>query len=270
MKKILSIITLLFIIYACDDDPGDEVIESVQADFQVRLINLAENYTYTDVTPYFITSLKISDPDQIENVWLRLINSSGSDVIKDKVVMIDDGNESSHGDEKAEDGIYSAKINMNQQTASGNYIIEFYVEFLIGKKLETRKVSLGSFNYNNSGINYAPELTYLNAPDTITVLGNRALAVIELTVTDQNGPGDIENVFFISTNPSGQSNNQKFFLLDDGNAFDSGDTLAGDNIYSIIIEANTSTTKGTYIFDFVSLDKGGAYSDTLSHNITIQ
>jgi hypothetical protein len=59
-------------------------------------------------------------------------------------------------------------------------------------------------------------------------------------------------------------------MYDDGNLSGiSGDDIAGDGIYSIIIQLPPNTQKGKYRFEFQAIDKSNASSNILTHYIYV-
>jgi len=50
----------------------------------------------------------------------------------------------------------------------------------------------------------------------------------------------------------------------------SGDLLAGDGIYTLLIQINQQNQKGTYRFEFRARDRGGEFSNIIDHYVLIQ
>ena len=94
------------------------------------------------------------------------------------------------------------------------------------------------------------------------------VSLITVKAADENGLSDIKTVSFISHKPDSTTNGP-FYLLDDGEDF-SGDQVAGDGIYSIIIKVLPSNIKGTYRFEFQAEDRRGALSNIIKHNVVIK
>jgi hypothetical protein len=59
-------------------------------------------------------------------------------------------------------------------------------------------------------------------------------------------------------------------LYDDGNTTLHGDLVAGDGIYSLLIQVIPSNEKGTYRFEFQAKDRSGALSNIINHSVLIQ
>jgi len=103
-------------------------------------------------------------------------------------------------------------------------------------------------------------------PDTVVVTATvEILTSLEATDPDENG--DIEGVYFSVYRPDGTVS-QKIFLFDDGNP-ENGDAIAGDGIYSRLIEVNEYNDKGTYRFEFQAENKAGSLSNIINHFVLI-
>ena len=59
-------------------------------------------------------------------------------------------------------------------------------------------------------------------------------------------------------------------MFDDGNLALHGDQVAGDGIYSLLIQISSTNDKGTYRLEFQAKDRGGKLSNIINHNLLIQ
>ena len=116
--------------------------------------------------------------------------------------------------------------------------------------------------------NKPPQLFGLSAPDTLRrpASGTRPVR-FAVSASDSDGAGDIAKVFFRSINSS--SPNFEFQLFDDGRLSITGDSVAYDGRYSLVLPIDSTATLGTKEFRFWARDKAGALSDSLVHFITI-
>ena len=116
--------------------------------------------------------------------------------------------------------------------------------------------------------NIRPRLFKLSAPDTLQrpVTGRRPV-FFAVSASDSDGPTDITSVFFRSINSSNP--NFEFKLYDDGNLAGTGDSVASDGRYSLVIPIDSTATLGTKEFRFWARDKSSALSDSIVHFITI-
>jgi hypothetical protein len=116
-----------------------------------------------------------------------------------------------------------------------------------------------------------PVISELNAPDTVILPGpgQVSLLLISLGASDPDGPGDIKEVFFRNLD-SPSDTSRKFFLLDDGHVTGvSGDSVANDGTFSIIVQLPYGTPAATYRFLFEATDRSGIASNTILHPLTV-
>jgi hypothetical protein len=85
---------------------------------------------------------------------------------------------------------------------------------------------------------------------------------------DPDGLEDIQEVYFRSLDSSDPQ--RKFFLLDDGDLAGSGDRVAGDGVFSIIVELLPGTPARTFRFAFQAQDTFGDTSATILHSLTVR
>jgi hypothetical protein len=97
-----------------------------------------------------------------------------------------------------------------------------------------------------------------------------------LSVFDSDGVADIDKVQFTSILPDGKpSSSGPIRMFDDGGLVDlggytSGDNIASDGIYSRLIQLSSDAALGTYIFNFVAIDKSLDSSAVIKHSIIIE
>jgi hypothetical protein len=116
-----------------------------------------------------------------------------------------------------------------------------------------------------------PAISGLNAPDTVILPGpgQVSLLLITLGASDPDGQGDIREVFFRNLD-SPSDTTRKFFLLDDGHVTGvSGDSVANDGTFSIIVQLPYGTPAATYRFLFEATDRSGIASNTILHPLTV-
>ncbi len=116
-----------------------------------------------------------------------------------------------------------------------------------------------------------PVISDLAAPDTINLPspGNFSLILLSISVADSDGQGDIAAVYFRNLD-SPTDTTRKFILLDDGHPTGaSGDSVANDGTFSIIIQLPSSTPAGTFRFKFESTDRSGLVSNAILHPLTV-
>jgi hypothetical protein len=117
----------------------------------------------------------------------------------------------------------------------------------------------------------APVIAGLVAPDTVILPGpgQVTLLLITLGASDPDGLGDLREVFFRNLD-SPSDTTRKFFLLDDGHVTGvSGDSVANDGTFSIIVQLPAGTPAATYRFLFEATDRSGLGSNTILHPLTV-
>jgi len=269
MKKLFSLlISVIILNVGCDKIPSEVVGIDVNS-IKVGMIQAPSHFSLSANNTKFITSVKLESEGTIKNVTVALRSADGEYNYLNDIQLSDDGNYDKNGDQTANDNYYSAYIPMNEEILSGNLILEYFVTYELGKQVLTQKFAIHQFTYDNGSSNVSPIISNLNAPDTITVVPPKSVFAITLTASDENGLNDIADVYFITYKPDGSTNNTKSYLLDNGNN-SNGDLVAGDGIYSIVVEITTKNLKGDYTFEFKARDRRGKYSNTINHKITVK
>jgi hypothetical protein len=103
-------------------------------------------------------------------------------------------------------------------------------------------------------------------PDTAVVTTTVEI-LTSVEATDPDGNGDIEEVYYFVYRPDGTTS-QKILLFDNGNPAN-GDEIAGDGIYSRLIQVNQYNDKGTYRFEFQAENIAGSLSNIINHFVLI-
>ena len=262
-------IALLFIFSACDDIP-DGIVEPLKADFGVNVINAPEQFTYSAADSTLETSIAIVDYQTVGRVTCRVTNNDGTQTVYESVEM-KFKEEARLGDEQKISAIYSAEIPMSKSNPKGKYLIEYYVEDNIHQSPDNiSKVGVHTFVYDNAQINYAPVLSNLSMPGAVTQGESFNFSV---KAADQNGLSDIYLVYFRLYRPDGtivepQTGIDYFLMFDDGDT-NHGDQKANDGVYSLRNSFGTGSQTGTWKFEFTALDRSGALSNTIIHNINV-
>lgn len=204
---------------------------------------------------FFTLSVIVADSDGIGDVAfvsVRALNSTDSS----QRTLYDDGLPV-HGDLFPGDGVFSGTAWVTPTIALPNVEFEF---------VATDRRGGVSDPLRRAVLNEAPAIVRVVVPDSIQrpSSGSR-LIVFQCEVTDPDGLGDIDSVFFrnvTSENPANIS------MFDDGNIPVNGDTTANDGIYSRIVSIDASVTLGIREFRFYVVDRVAA-RDSLIRFITI-
>ncbi len=118
----------------------------------------------------------------------------------------------------------------------------------------------------NMGANQPPSFVSLNVPSTITRPASGSIPVFFFaTVTDPDGLGDIDSVYFRNISSTSPSN---ILMYDDGDLAAHGDSVANDGTYSRIVSIASTNTPGTKEFHFTVVDKA-RFSATVIRFIVI-
>ena len=264
MKKYLFLILIPIFLGGCEKTNNDIVDSNIS--YQVESVNTVSKFLYTTVDSLISVSLEVNSSSSIKNIYFNIYSSDNTQLNTSPVYMYDNG-ETDYGDTTAGDNVYSARFPLSKSYPVGIYTIKFFVTDLTDN---TRQVAVKNFEYDNNQVSYPPQISGLNAPDSVVVQDPKSVIFISINASDPNGLNDIREVYFISYRPDGTTSGEKNQMFDDGNTQNDGDVKAGDGIYSILIEVTPQNAKGTYRFDFRAVDRTSKLSNLISHNITVQ
>jgi len=179
-----------------------------------------------------------------------------------EVSLRDDG---TMPDSVAADGTYSGTLAFDiLATEAGRYRVRVTARSANGFVSISREHSV-PITRNNA----PPGLSELTAPDTVNApTTERLLIAMSVRADDPDGAEDVQEVYFRSLDSSDPT--RKFFLKDDGDVAGSGDRIAGDGLYSIIVELLPGTPSRTYRFGFQAEDTFRDTSNTLLHYLTVR
>jgi hypothetical protein len=164
------------------------------------------------------------------------------------------------------ENIFENQFILLSENPIGNYTVRFSASGIEGN---TKQVAIGSFYFNNGQDNLPPEIfNTVIEPDT-AVVNDTTVIFASVGAMDPNGANDIEEVYFVVYRPDGTTNNSKILLYDDGK-LENGDKIAGDGIYSRLIQVDQSNQKGIYRFEFRAKDRSGELSNIINHFVLIQ
>jgi hypothetical protein len=208
----------------------------------------------------------------IASVSFRVFSPSGklftSGILNDNGVL---------PDVNASDGKYNSQIDLKlPKEVIGIYNIQFFATDRNGFTSNTFNIPLNIILSTNN----APRIFNLSSPDSVRVPNSADtvnLIYISLGVSDQQGLSDIVSVVLTSQRPD-SSVAGTFTMADDGGktvlpqfGLTSGDSLAGDGIFSIIVPIFSTTPRNTYRdFIFAARDQSNAYSNVIIKRIFIQ
>jgi hypothetical protein len=165
--------------------------------------------------------------------------------------------------------IYSNTFPLSRYYPDGTYSVQYSITDINNN---TQIVAVHSFVYNNAQHLPPPVISNLVAPDTVTIGTQKVLILVTVQVTDSAGLQDIKSVFFNSYVPPDNhaAPGNPFIMYDNGA---NGDAVAGDGIYSLIVELPpppTSVPLGTYTWVFQAVSNEGDTSNVIIHKIVVQ
>ena len=253
-KSYFLLIPLL--IWGCEKT-YENLIDTSTDNFQVNSlsgikdINLLENPEDSILT----FTMTFSSGSFVSDAYFDIYFSDNSKVNSSPVEM-----------QEIFDNTYSAQYFLGRANPIGNYTVRFSA---IGIEGTAKQVALGSFQFNNGQENLPPEISNTVIDPDTAVVNDTTIIFTSVEAMDPNGASDILEIYFIVYRPDGTTNNSKVLLFDDGKP-ENGDVLAGDGIYSRLIQVNQNNQKGTYRFEFRAKDRLGDLSNIINHFVLIQ
>ncbi len=253
MQKI-ALLLLPFILIGCDKT-FDEIVDTSPNNYQVTVVSPVDSFAYRPEDSLITIRVIFSNSSEVSNVFCDVFASDETKLNVSPFPLLDVGNNR-----------FSNDFPLSEIYPNGIYDIKFYVQ---NPDESLQQVALTSFKYNNGQSNLPPEIANtVIEPDTVVVTAP-TIIFNSVEASDPNGQNDIQLVFFVVYRPDGTSNNIRNELFDDGN-IGHGDQLAGDGIYSLLIQVDENNQKGTYRFEFQAEDRGGKFSNKIDHFVLIQ
>lgn len=190
-----------------------------------------------------------------------IIYLSGSNKPVGQGLLYDNGQEA---DSLAGDGIFSGVIFFKiPRVIVGNFIVELQAE---DKSKLLSNIFSTSFRVSRLG--KPPVIFNLKAPENTTLpTSGEKVILMSVAAFDTNGYNDIKEVYFRSLDASDPT--RKFFLLDNGNISTSGDSIANDGIFSILVKLPFNMTPKSYRFEFEAKDYTELLSNKILHTLTV-
>jgi hypothetical protein len=269
MKKYFIFLIPLFI-WGCSTK-FNNVIDPVTVNYQVTNVSSFSDVTFKTGDSISTFSISVSYISGINSIFFDIMDPDNNQLNTSPVFMFDDGL-SAHGDLAAHDSVYSNTYSFSQKFVNGKYSVKYYIADNNGTTL----AAVQNFNYNNNQLDIPPVISHLIVPDTLTQQDtSKVLIVVSVTAYDSNGRSDIQSVFYYSYKPDGTIANSgnPIYLFDNGDP-NNGDAVAGDGIYSAIVELPAknaaSVPKGTYRWEFQARDREGILSNKIIHNVVIK
>ncbi|KUO59213.1 hypothetical protein APF79_11380 [bacterium BRH_c32] len=254
--------------YACEEIPS-EVIDKDFNSFSILEFQSPNSFTYSAADSNITASIKIDNTSYLREVYMNILSKDGDKKVAEKVIMYDNGDMGMNRDTKANDGIYTAYAPMKKSFSSGDYNLQIYVTNNSGV---TKKIISKQFYFDNSQNNAAPIIADVVLAASV-VRGETF--TFSVKASDPNGYDDLQYVYFKLYRPDNSmvdpGNGLGFFVMNDlGNKDVFGDEMAGDGIFSFKNSFSSTTTLGTWRFEFQAKDRNGALSNLISQNMEVK
>ena len=267
MRKVLTLLAFSFVLYSCKTETENGIIDLPYSyPPHVKSVIISPDSVSIDTLITSADSIKVN-----LNITAKVIDKDGQSDIENvyfSVVRVENLFKKLSGNlTRKNDSIFASDVTLTiSKLETGRYRAEVYAVDKSNFKSNTVVSNLEIIRTN-----HPPEISDLNAPDTVYLGFETILVKMSVKATDPDGQGDIKMVYFNSFRPDGTpSSGNPFQLYDDGGASGiSGDDVAGDGIYSIIIQIPPGTQKGKYRFEFQAVDRSNAKSNIIVHNFYV-
>lgn len=274
MRMQLILITFMVItLVQCDQTPSSLDEEPFFPGSETPSYTLSiDVFEFDYLSQEFFFSATITSPLELDQVTATLSTSSRSAVT---ISLNDEGQE---GDILIGDDRYDGSWKLSESDSS--YIDSLWT-------LDIRVADLAS-NELQASQNLqpkrpaAPELGRPNHLDTLVLVANDlTLDTLTVEVTHPNGLDEIRDVTLVSMKPDGTLANggQPIPLYDDGGSevflsfngvdFTSGDSLANDGVYSLLLILTPDNLTGVYHWTFHSRSWQGVDAEPVIDSVTV-
>jgi hypothetical protein len=255
----IGIIILLFAFFLGCEKDFDTVIDIGSDNYQVISVTGIKDTVDLKNPPDSLLDLRItfSPESKVSRVNFDVYASDNTILNPAPVIM----------NRVSSSNTFENRFILGNNNPIGNYRIIFTVTGVEGI---SKQAAVSNFYFNNGQDNLPPVISNtVVEPDTVIVT-QPTVIFTSVEAEDPNGLNDIDEIYFIVYRPDGTTNNAKVFLLDDGDTQQHGDLIAGDGIFSRLIQVDENNAKGTYRFEFQAKDRSGELSNVLNHFVLIQ
>lgn len=267
MKIIIIILFSSLLFISCEKEFTGLVDVNVDA-LQVTSVSPFGSVRYNAIDSLVTLRINFTQTSKVSIVYCDIYSPDNKKFNTASIILYDNGNPE-HGDDAANDNRFAARVPFSTLDPIGTYSIRYFVQEQFGKN---RQVAQTSFVYDNGQSNVAPVISNLNMPASVSP---GQTITFSIDVTDPNGLNDVEFVFYEAYNPDGVKvvNSQgisQFPMFDDGRTNENGDVTANDGTYTVRLTFPQTVQTGTWRFDFKARDRGGLFSNSISHNIFVE
>jgi hypothetical protein len=266
-KSVFAILVVSLFYFGCEKD-FDTVVDQSAVAYQVTEVDTIGSIRYNQLDSLIRISVSINDPSNLLNIFVDIYSPTGSKLNQNEFNLLDNGL-LSNGDTIKGDHSFANKFPFSRQHPIGLYSVKYFARDNYNR---TDLVAIQNFHYSNGQDSIPPVISNLIIPDSVI---RGASFIFNLLVTDLNGLSDIDTVYFELFRPDNSqvfpsAGVTKFVMHDDGNLNVFGDHTAGDGIFSFKNSFGTSAQIGEWKFVFQARDRGGKYSNTLTHLMQVQ
>ncbi len=268
MKKFALLLLLPVLFWGCEKT-YDSVINPKQTNtIQVTNITPIDSVNYLTSDSVLTFAITFNSTEQLQAVYFNIIKPDGNQLNSSAIKLFNDGDLSTHGDSSVSDNTFSNKFTMSNKYINGVYIVKYYVEDIYGT---SNYISAQNYVFDNGKDKFAPVLSNLDLPDTVTY---GQTFVFSVMAVDSNGYDDIESVYYELFKPDGTqvSNSEgiyQFPLFDDGQTSTDGDVTAMDSTFTVILTFPAGQQTGSWRFEFQAIDRSNLLSNKITQNVEL-
>ncbi len=268
MKKFVLLILFPILFWGCEKT-YDSVINPKQTNsIQVTDISPIDSVDYLTEDSVLTFAVRFNSSEQIQSVYFYVVSPAGVPLNSSAISLYDDGDFSAHRDSAEGDKTFSNKFTMSNSYINGVYIVNYYVTDIYNT---SSYISAQNFVFDNGKDKFAPVLSNLNLPDSVSIGQTFTFSVMAV---DSNGQNDIEMVYYELYRPDGSQvvNSQGIFqfpLFDDGQTSTDGDEAANDSTYTVLLTFPSGQTPGSWRFEFEAIDRTNILSNKIIQNLEL-
>ena len=272
MQIILSIFVVLTLIQ-CDQVPHSLDKDPFFPGSEIPAFAVSINvFEFDYLSQEFFFSVTITSPEELDLATARLGTSP------DNTITLSLNDAGLEGDILIGDDRYDGSWKLPESDSS-------YVDSLWSLDILVRDIASNELQASQTLQPVRPAAPQLGRPihlDTLVLVANDlTLDTLTLEVTHPNGLDEIRDVTLISRKPDGTLANsgQPIPLYDDGGSevflsfngvdFTSGDGLANDGVYSLLLILTPDNLTGVYHWTFYSRSWQGVQADPVIDSVTV-
>jgi len=272
MRRKIAILTLLGLMLGCEQVPSSLDEEAfIEENPEVTFSLSVDYFDFDYFTRSFFSTATATSPHDDLQVTAQLFTG---DSLVAELSLNDSGTGS---DIQAGDHSYDMNWIMPESLLN-----ELSNSWKLMITAESQGAVLGDSTELNPSIPQAPAIEHVAHQDTLHLpTSGLVFDTLRVTVSHPDGLDEIRDVGFRSLKPNGEyaSSGNQIPLLDDGGAvvlyeyfgvkITSGDTQAGDGIFSLTLPLSASDLTGTYIWTFTARSWEGLISEVFEDSLVV-